>query len=63
MALIIDSADDVEVPGAGGPGGLNGCEGSDGGCDGIDVVPIAKGLNGSCAPMLEGAFLWIVAGS
>ena len=56
MALIIDSAEDVKIPGAGGPGGLNGCEGSGGGCDGIDVVPIAKGLNGICVPVLVGTF-------
>ena len=56
MALIMESADDVIDPGAGGPGGRNGCEGSDGGCDGIDVVPIAKGLNGICVPVLVGTF-------
>ena len=55
MALIIDSADDVIVPGAGGPGGRNGCEGGDDGCDGIDVVPIANGLNGNCAPLVASA--------
>ena len=51
MALIMESADDVIDPGAGGPGGRNGCEGSDGGCDGIDVVPIKNGLKGNCAPV------------
>ena len=55
MALIMESADDVRDPGAGGPGGRNGCEGSDGGCDGIDVILNAKGLNGNCAPLAAGA--------
>ena len=51
MALIMDSADDVIVPG--GPGGRD-SDGGDNGCDGIGVALNAKGLN--VCPILVGAF-------
>ena len=44
MALIMDSADDAIVPGAGGSGGRN-ADGGDSGCDGLGVAVNAKGLN------------------